>query len=63
LFAKARLFSRIGDKDAAYKAYDAILTKEKTSSGKKIDATLEKARVAFFAMVCITHSSNWVLEC
>jgi len=50
LFAKARLYATIGDCDEAYKAYDSIIEKKKVSSGKKIDATLEKIRVAFFAM-------------
>jgi 26S proteasome regulatory subunit N7 len=49
LFDKARHFSRIGDVDNAYIAYDVILTKEKTSTGKKIDATMEKSRLAFFS--------------
>ncbi|CAE7577529.1 RPN7, partial [Symbiodinium microadriaticum] len=50
LFAKARLFAAIGDCDKAFAAYDDILAQKKISSGKKIDATLEKTRVAFFAM-------------
>mmetsp|Transcript_3176 Transcript_3176/g.6425 ORF Transcript_3176/g.6425 Transcript_3176/m.6425 type:complete len:395 (+) Transcript_3176:42-1226(+) len=49
-FAKARLYARIGDIEKAYEAYDVILAQKKVSSGKKIDATLEKTRVAFFAM-------------
>lgn len=50
LFAKARLYAAIGDCAAAFNAYDEILAKEKTSTSKKIDATLEKARVAFFSL-------------
>ena len=49
LFEKARYYSSIGDVDNAYSAYDVILNKEKTSTGKKIDATMEKARLAFFS--------------
>jgi 26S proteasome regulatory subunit N7 len=48
LFAKARLHATIGDCSAAFTAYDDILKKDKTSTSKKIDATLEKSRVAFF---------------
>ena len=51
LFEKARHFSCIGDVENAYIAYDVILTKEKTSTGKKIDATMEKSRLAFFSRV------------
>ena len=51
LFAKARHYATIGDFDEAYKSYDDILTLKKISSGKKIDATLDKMRVAFFTLV------------
>jgi 26S proteasome regulatory subunit N7 len=50
LFAKARHYATIGDVDEANKAYDVILGQKKISSGKKIDATLEKTRLAFFVM-------------
>ena len=53
LFARARKHAAIGDCDAAFSAYDEILSKDKTSTSKKIDATLEQARVAFFDLVCI----------
>lgn len=49
MFAKARHFSAVGDVDASHAAYDAILNKEKVGTGRKIDATMEKARLAFFA--------------
>jgi hypothetical protein len=48
---KAKMFSRIGAKDKAYAAYDDILTKDKISTGKKIDAIMDKARVALFWLV------------
>ena len=51
LFARARHFATIGDCDEAFAAYDVILSLKKLSSGKKIDATLERTRVAFFVMV------------
>ena len=51
LFEKARVYCRVGDMDAAYTAYDFILNREKTTTGKKIDASMEKARVALFHMV------------
>jgi hypothetical protein len=56
LFAKARHYSAIGDVENAYKAYDFILTREKTSTTRKIDATMEKSRVAFFAGVSDPHT-------
>lgn len=55
MFAKARLLAKIGDPASAFIAYDAILNKEKITTGRKIDAMMEKARVAFFAMVSLCH--------
>lgn len=52
LFAKARHFSCIGSWEQSFEAYDEILKKEKTSSGKKIDATMEKTRISLFQ---VTH--------
>jgi hypothetical protein len=52
LFAKARHYATIGDCEEAIKGYDEILNLKKITSGKKIDATLDKMRVAFFLMVC-----------
>lgn len=51
LFAKARHYATIGDTEEAFKSYDEILALKKVSSGKKIDATLDKLRVAFFTLV------------
>lgn len=48
LFVKARLLSKFGDWTEATTVYDEILSKPKTSMGKKIDANLEKARIALF---------------
>ena len=53
MFARARYFSKIGDWDEAFKSYDEILKKEKTSTGKKIDANMEKAKIALFNHVII----------
>lgn len=50
MFEKARLCAQIGDTEAAYVAYDAIIKKDKMSTGKKIDAGMEKSRVALFKM-------------
>lgn len=47
-FEKAKLCARIGDKVAAYAAYDVIAEKAKISTGKKIDAIMSKTRVALF---------------
>jgi hypothetical protein len=51
LFSKARYFAKIGQFDEAIKAYDEILAKPKTVTGKKIDANMEKSRIAFFELV------------
>ena len=51
MFSKARYYSKIGDWDNAVKAYDDILKKEKTSTGKKIDANMEKSKIALFNQV------------
>lgn len=53
MFAKAKVLSRIGSWPEALAAYDDILKKEKTGTGKKIDATMEKAKIALFTMVRI----------
>lgn len=48
MFEKARYCTKIGSWKEAYDSYDLILKKEKTSTGKKIDAQMEKAQVALF---------------
>eukprot|EP00286_Rhodomonas_abbreviata_P029126 CAMPEP_0181294512 /NCGR_PEP_ID=MMETSP1101-20121128/3643_1 /TAXON_ID=46948 /ORGANISM="Rhodomonas abbreviata, Strain Caron Lab Isolate" /LENGTH=341 /DNA_ID=CAMNT_0023399181 /DNA_START=157 /DNA_END=1182 /DNA_ORIENTATION=+ len=50
MFEKARYLSKIGDWEVSWVAYDEILNKEKVGTGKKIDATMEKARIALFNM-------------
>ena len=50
MFAKARYLMRIGNQPLAFVAYDEIAAMEKTSSVKKIDALLEKTRLALFLM-------------
>ena len=47
-FEKAKMCARIGDKTAAYEAYDTIAEKAKISTGKKIDAVMARTRVALF---------------
>jgi len=51
MFVKAQHFCKIGGWADAFAAYDAILAKEKTSTGKKIDATMAKTRIALFDLV------------
>lgn len=51
MIARAKFLSQTGDWEEALKALDAILAKEKTSTGKKIDAVMEKAKIALFNMV------------
>lgn len=51
LFAKARFYSKTGAWTAAVTVYDEILAKPKSSTGKKIDSIMEKARIAFFDLV------------
>ena len=50
MFDKARYYSKIGNWKEAYDAYDLILAKEKTSTGKKIDANMEIAKIALFCV-------------
>jgi 26S proteasome regulatory subunit N7 len=49
LFEKARFLSRIGSRDA-FAAFDAVIETKKTTSGKRIDAHMEKARLHLFFM-------------
>ena len=51
LFSKARYLAKIGSWADAEKVYDEILAKPKTVTGRKIDANMEKARLAFFDLV------------
>ena len=51
MFAKAQHFCQIGAWAEAFTSYDAILAKEKTGTGKKIDATMAKTRLALFDLV------------
>ena len=48
IFEKAKLFSAIGDFPASLKVYDDIISREKTGTGRKIDAWMAKARIALF---------------
>jgi 26S proteasome regulatory subunit N7 len=50
MFLKARFQAKIGDWNEAEKTYDEILVKPKTVTGRKIDAHMEKARIAFFSL-------------
>lgn len=67
MFAKAKVLSKAGNWQEALKAFDAVLSREKISTGKKIDATMEKAKIALFNMVTfeirlmtclLEHNSN-----
>lgn len=61
MFAKARYLAKIGSWKEALAAFDEIIAKEKTSTGKKIDATMEKAKIALFVMVCLSVATVcWV---
>lgn len=59
MIVKAKALSRMGNWSDALKAFDAILVKEKTSTGKKIDATMEKAKIALFNMVFVLFSLSF----
>jgi len=50
MFSRARYLLKIGSWEEAWKAYDAIVNKEKTGTGKKVDAIMEQARIALFNM-------------
>jgi 26S proteasome regulatory subunit N7 len=49
MFEKARFYLKTGSWTEAYAAYDLVINKPKTSTGKRIDANMEKARIALFA--------------
>ena len=51
MFFKARYLAKIGSWDEAYSSYDLILAKPKISTGKKIDANMEKAKIALLTQV------------
>ena len=48
LIAREKFYARIGNKAAAYAAADEILNKPKISTGKKIDAIMDKVRLGLF---------------
>ncbi|TFJ84452.1 hypothetical protein NSK_004437 [Nannochloropsis salina CCMP1776] len=48
MIAREKFFARIGNKTAAYAAADEILTKPKISTGKRIDAAMDKVRLGLF---------------
>lgn len=50
LFAIAQFQAKIGAKEEAYEAFQVILDKPKVSTGRKIDASMQKLRVALFHM-------------
>mmetsp|Transcript_13199 Transcript_13199/g.25967 ORF Transcript_13199/g.25967 Transcript_13199/m.25967 type:complete len:398 (+) Transcript_13199:41-1234(+) len=50
LFAISKFHARIGAKTETYDANEAIIVLPKVTSGKKIDATMAKARMALFYM-------------
>jgi len=66
MFAKARFSSSVGDWPESVSAYDDILKRPKLSTGKKIDATMEKARISLFLLdfkqmkVLITETKKYI---
>lgn len=48
MFFRARHYTKVGEWSEAFTAFDAIIAKPKVSTGKKIDATMEKARISLF---------------
>lgn len=50
LFAKAKHHAKIGNCAEASALLDEVIGKKKCSTGKKIDATMEKAKMALFTM-------------
>ncbi len=48
MFNQATHYTKIGDWDQAYVAYDEIINKEKVGSSKKLDAFMAKCRIALF---------------
>lgn len=62
LFATAAFQARIGAKEEAYEAFDTIINKPKVSTGKKIDASMQKLRVALFHLVRARRGSLLVVR-
>lgn len=58
MFLKARALATTGDWSASDAAYDEIIKKEKASTGKMIDATMEKSKNALFNMVRLLYCAN-----
>eukprot|EP01038_Epipyxis_sp_PR26KG_P004622 gene4622-6501_t len=50
MFSKARYLSKIGNWSASMESFDKILAKPKTSTGKKIDAIMEIAKISLFTL-------------
>jgi len=50
MFLRARHYTKVGEWSDAFVAFDAIIAKPKVSTGKKIDATMEKARISLFSL-------------
>lgn len=48
LIARARFLTKTGEWTAAYAVYDDILARPKTVTSKKLDALMEKCRIALF---------------
>jgi 26S proteasome subunit RPN7 len=46
MFARATHYARIGDKESAYAAYEAIHARVKISTGRRIDAAMAHIRVS-----------------
>src|SRR6476469_7986715 len=61
MFARAQHFARIGDKEAAYAAFEAIQARVKISTGRRIDAAMSHTRVShckrtsLSATVCLVY--------
>ena len=59
MFAKESYLAKIGSWTEALAAFDEIIAKEKTSTGKKIDATMKKAKISLFIMVYIDRFAEF----
>jgi 26S proteasome subunit RPN7 len=65
MFARATHYARIGDKESAYAAYEAIQARVKISTGRRIDAAMAHIRVclltAYYSYTVLLHRASSVL--
>jgi 26S proteasome subunit RPN7 len=61
MFARATHYARIGDKELAYAAYEAIQARVKISTGRRIDAAMAHIRVCLLPSDSISVACNCII--